>query len=69
MLAIEPLVPRSEMRPATSAITDWAPKCRVCSRTLGAFFTRPWSLKCRKCGELNDSAHYRIINMVDTPTQ
>lgn len=56
----EPLVSRSEMRQVVGAvITDWAPKC-VCGRTLGAFFTRPWALKCRKCGAANDSAHYRI---------
>lgn len=62
MLAVEPLVQRSEMRPATAAITDWAPKCcnPVCGRTLGGWFTRPWGLKCRKCGTSNDSATYKI---------
>lgn len=67
MQATQPLVQRSEMRPATAAITDWLPKCAACNRTLGGFFTRPWSLKCRKCHALNDSASYRIaLTPLDT---
>lgn len=60
MQAIEPLVQRSEMRPATAVITDWLPRCQACNRALGGFFTRPWSLKCRKCGAPNDSVSYKI---------
>lgn len=37
-------------------ITDQRPKCWRCGRTLGGFFTRPWSLICQKCNAMNDSA-------------
>lgn len=60
MQATQPLVQRSEMRPATAAITDTAPRCWNCNRTLGGFFTRPWELRCKRCHELNASATYRI---------
>ena len=48
----------TERRPAPT--TDMAPKCRnpdhegrPCTRTLAAYLTRPWSLRCKRCGYEN----------------
>jgi hypothetical protein len=37
-------------------VTDHEPRCWRCHRRLGAYFTRPWELKCQKCNALNASA-------------
>ena len=33
--------------------TDMKPRCLVCSRALAGFVTRPWEIRCRKCGAVN----------------
>lgn len=30
---------------------DRPPKCSHCGRTLGEYMARPYSLRCRRCGE------------------
>jgi len=35
---------------------DHFPKCDNCGRTLAEYLGRPWSIKCRKCGEQNSKA-------------
>jgi len=31
-------------------MTDVFPRCFFCGRVLAAFVTRPWTLKCKRCG-------------------
>lgn len=33
--------------------TDHAPQCWRCKRTLAAYLTRPWALKCQRCNAEN----------------
>ena len=33
----------------TSRVTDHEPRCWKCGRVLGKFFSRPWSLRYRRC--------------------
>ena len=30
-------------------VTDYRPKCWKCGRVLGNYFSRPWSIRCRRC--------------------
>jgi hypothetical protein len=30
---------------------DPAPRCPACGRQLAEYLARPWSLRCRRCGE------------------
>lgn len=30
-------------------VTDYQPKCWKCGRMLGKYFSRPWSIRCRRC--------------------
>ena len=46
--------------PPARPITDIRPTCqnpnhegRPCTRTLAAYLTRPWSLRCKRCGYEN----------------
>ena len=34
-------------------ITDYQPRCWKCGRVLGKYFSRPWSIKCRRCKATN----------------
>ena len=36
-------------------VTDHRPRCWKCGRVLGKYFTRPWSLKCRRCKATNQA--------------
>lgn len=36
--------------------TDYQPKCWKCGRVLGRYFSRPWSIKCRRCKATNQGA-------------
>jgi hypothetical protein len=40
----------------TESVTDEHPQCWRCKRTLAEYLTRPWSLRCRRCHALNQSA-------------
>ena len=33
--------------------TDHKPRCNACGRTLAGMMTRPWEIKCRRCGAKN----------------
>ena len=37
-------------------ITDYQPRCWKCGRVLGRYFSRPWSIKCRRCKAKNQGA-------------
>lgn len=50
-----PLNAAAQIAPS-SPITDREPKCWRCGRTLGAFFSRPWSLRCQRCKAENASS-------------
>jgi hypothetical protein len=41
--------PKPESNASTRPVTDDGPTCWRCGRTLAAFLTRPWSLKCPRC--------------------
>ena len=30
-------------------VTDYQPRCWKCGRALGRYFSRPWSIRCRRC--------------------
>lgn len=34
-------------------VTDHRPKCWNCGRVLGKYFSRPWSIRCRRCKASN----------------
>lgn len=34
-------------------VTDYQPRCWKCGRMLGKYFSRPWSIKCRRCKATN----------------
>ena len=38
---------------AHDLITDQRPRCYRCGRVLAACLTRPWELRCRRCGAPN----------------
>ena len=33
--------------------TDYNPRCKKCSRVMAGVVTRPWKMKCRRCGAKN----------------
>ena len=37
-------------------VTDYQPRCWKCGRVLGKYFSRPWSIKCRRCKATNQGA-------------
>lgn len=37
-------------------VTDHQPRCWKCGRMLGKYFSRPWSIRCRRC-KANNQAH------------
>ena len=34
-------------------VTDHQPRCWKCGRVLGRYFSRPWSIRCRRCKATN----------------
>ncbi len=37
-------------------VTDHQPRCWKCGRVLGRYFSRPWSIRCRRCKATNQGA-------------
>ena len=37
-------------------VTDYQPRCWKCGRVLGRYFSRPWSIRCRRCKATNQDA-------------
>lgn len=45
----------NKINPETKPITDVGPRCQQCNKMLAYEATRPWSIKCNRCGHITNT--------------